>query len=189
MRIYIAKSNKANPEYLIKIRDFLSKFKTVEILEYQGGSYNNNDLITSDILIVIPDLSESINDKRILLGKGLYQQIDDFFLHQSIDGIFIVTGVDKSGEIECSYIDEVDDKGNYDETFMEVLNGCNYIKYGTVKIWDSKQSLQESVGELILVDDNDSKSYTQQEADLLWSKYVTRNTSTSNRYKYLLIKN
>jgi hypothetical protein len=189
MRVYIAKSNKANPEYLLKVRDFLSKFKSVQILEYQGGSYDNTDLISSDILIVIPDLSEGIKDKRVVLGKGLYMQIDDFFTHQSIDGIFIVTGINKSGMIECSYIDEVNENGNYDETFMEVLDDCNYIKYGTVKIWDSKQTIQETVAELVLVDDNDSKYYTQQEADVLWSQYVTRKTSTSNKYKYLLIKN
>ena len=193
MRIYIAKSNKANPDYLLKVRDFLSKFKSVQILEYKGGSYDNTDLISADLLIVIPDLSEGIDDKRVVLGKGLYMQIDDFLLHQSIDGIFIVTGVNNKGDIECSYIDEVNAYGAYDDTFMEVLDDCNYIKYGTVKIWDSKQLLNEAIGELVLVDDNDSKYYTEKEADELWNKYVRNSTgasfNTNSRYKYLLIKN
>lgn len=193
MRIYIAKSNKANPEYLLKVRDFLSKFKSVQILEYKGGSYDNTDLISADLLIVIPDLSEGINDKRVVLGKGLYMQIDDFFTHQSIDGIFIVTGVNNKGDIQCSYIDEVNEDGAYDDTFMEVLDDCNYIKHGTVKIWDSKQLLNEVVGELILVDEKDSKYYTEKEADELWNKYVRTSTgssfNTNSRYKYLLIQN
>lgn len=198
MRIYIAKSNKANPDYLIKVRDFLSKFKSVQILEYKGGSYDNTDLISADLLIVIPDLSEGIEDNRVVLGKGLYMQIDDFFSNQSIDGIFIVTGVDSSGNLKYSYIDEVNEDGDYDDDFMEVLDNCNYIKYGTVKIWKSWQepkydSLNSALGELILVDENDSKHYTEKEADELWNKYVRTSTGTSfntnSRYKYLLIKN
>ena len=190
MRIYIAKSNKANPDYLLKVRDFLSKFKSVQILEYQGGGYDNTDLISADLLIVIPDLSEGIKDKRVVLGKGLYMQIDDFFTHQSIDGIFIVTGVNNKGDIECSYIDEVNAYGAYDDTFMEVLDDCNYIKYGSVKVWDSKQKLKEAIGELILVDEKDSHYYTEQEAESLWSQCVARtSTNTNNRYKYLLIQN
>ena len=187
MRVYIAKSNKANPEYLLKIRDFLSKFKSVQILEYQGGGYDNTDLISSDILIVIPDLSEGIKDKRVVLGKGLYMQIDDFINHQSIDGLFIVTGIDKSGKIDYAYINEVTEDDDFNDDYMEVLDGCNYIKYGVVNIAPTKYSLQETITEVVLIDD--TSHYTEKESEDLWSKYITRLSSTSNRYKYLLIQN
>lgn len=193
MRIYIAKSNKANPDYLIRIRSFLSKFKTVRVFEFQGGKYNNIDLINSDILIVIPDLSERIDD-RIVLGKGLYTQIDDYINHQSIDGVFIVTGLDNDGNLKFAYIKEVLDcddevEALYNDTFMQVLDENNYIRYGSVNISEAKYTLQRSIAELVLVDEEDSKHYSESEADSLWSEHVNPLSDEKSKYMYVLIKN
>jgi hypothetical protein len=195
MKVYIAKSNNANPDYLIKVRHFLSKFKTIEVFEYLGKKYNNQDLIDSDLLIVIPDLSEGIQDGLVNLGKGLYTQIEDFISNQSIDWCFIITGVNDKGDLVYSPIKEVDEYGDYDKDFMSVYNENDFVDYGLVKVDEENGSVRlfSLLAELILIDDRviEHPNYSQKDADKLWTEYVTNANSegSSGKYRYLLIGN
>ena len=191
MRIYLAKSNKANPDYLIKIRHFLNEFKNVKTLEYRGGSnYDSSDLISSDLLIVIPDLSNGVEDNKIVLGKGLYTQIEDFIDYQCADYVLIVSGINKDGEIMVRNISEEDDNGDYDGDFLKILDTGDYINFGTVRVDKFKDDslLTKIVAELILLEDDNSKYHSDEESEALWSKHVNRDSILTSTYKYLLIK-
>jgi hypothetical protein len=78
-KIYFAKSNKANPDHIILVREILARFD-VEVVEYKGGSYSHKPLLECDMLVVLPDLTEckDLNEEEVGLGKGLYDQIKAF---------------------------------------------------------------------------------------------------------------
>lgn len=72
MKVYLAKSNRANPTTVAEVRQALGQYEC-EIVEYTGGQYTNGPLLFSDILLlVLEDLKTGI------IGKGLAQQIADF---------------------------------------------------------------------------------------------------------------
>jgi hypothetical protein len=71
MKVYLAKSNRANPSDLITVRGELKKLEGIEIVEYSGGTYSHDSLSVCDYLVIVPQSNES----PIILGKGLYEQI------------------------------------------------------------------------------------------------------------------
>ena len=77
-KVYLAKSNRSNPDVVIRVRQILSKYN-VEVIEFKGGAYSNKQLLTCDYLIIIPDLSEYEEDEHMVtFGRGLYDQLHDF---------------------------------------------------------------------------------------------------------------
>lgn len=77
-KIYFAKSNKANPDHIILVREILSRFD-VEVVEYKGGAYSHKPLLECDMLVVLPDLTENEDyESEVALGKGLYDQMNAF---------------------------------------------------------------------------------------------------------------
>jgi GTP:adenosylcobinamide-phosphate guanylyltransferase len=71
-KIYLAKSNNANPNILYKVRSILSKFN-VEVVEYSGGSYSHDLLLSCDELIVIPDISKTYNEMFSQLETSIHR--------------------------------------------------------------------------------------------------------------------
>lgn len=80
-KIYLAKSNRANPDDVSRVRSLLSKYPNdIEVVEFKGGAYSHKDLKACDILMVIPDLSvfDSEDAECVGIGKGLHEQIMTF---------------------------------------------------------------------------------------------------------------
>jgi hypothetical protein len=48
------------------------------IIEYSGGQYSNNALLSCDYLVVVPESTPNLTDlsSEISIGKGLYEQIE-----------------------------------------------------------------------------------------------------------------
>lgn len=85
-KIYFAKSNRANPDYVMEVRRKL-KETGAEIVEHKGGAYSHHALLGCDLLIVLPDLTTYEKDRydetrTVLLGKGLANQIAAFYSHK-----------------------------------------------------------------------------------------------------------
>ncbi len=77
-KIYFAKSNKANPDHVMLVREILGRFD-VEVVEYKGGPYSHKPLLGCDMLVVLPDLTENEDyESEVGLGKGLFDQIQAF---------------------------------------------------------------------------------------------------------------
>ena len=77
-RVYFAKSNKASPQLVERVRSYL-KTLPIEIVEYKGATkYNHDDLLSCDTLLVLPESSNQSSGRPMKIGKGLYNQIEAF---------------------------------------------------------------------------------------------------------------
>ena len=156
-RIYLAKSNKANPDLVSKVRQNLSQFE-VEIVEFTGGTYTHKPLLGCDLLIVVPDLTNN----GIIVGKGLYEQIDAFGNAKDVEDILIVTKL-VNNEI---FIDMIED--------MYVDDSRDYINYGILNVLDGEESLTDRLEDVYFYNKKSIKESSVK--------------STENEYQYLLIK-
>ena len=86
-QVYLAKSNRANPENTMRARDILKNLQC-EIKEFAGGQYSNKDVIESDILIVIPE--NILSGSEAIIGRGLYSQIEDFAATNHINNAYVL---------------------------------------------------------------------------------------------------
>lgn len=156
--LYLAKSNRADPEVVQRVREVLQRaFPSETILSYNpaSGPYSNEDLLKCDILVVVPENASSqgcnespfsfyqhYNRDRegygINLGKGLYNQITEF--SKTTRQIYIVgTCLKLPHHVEkiaplFTYVSSGEVKG------MKVVN-----KKGLYKVWLSKYRQQEYV--------------------------------------------
>ena len=156
-KVYLAKSNKANPDLVSKVRQNLSQFE-VEIVEFTGGTYTHKPLLGCDLLIVVPDLTNN----GIIVGKGLYEQIDAFGNAKDVEDILIVTKL-VNNEI---FIDMIED--------MYVDDSRDYINYGILNVLDGEESLTDRLEDVYFYNKKSIKESSVK--------------STENEYQYLLIK-
>jgi hypothetical protein len=117
-KVYLAKSNRANPNDLSRVRTALANFdKEVEVVEYTGGKYTHDSLKACDYLVILPDLSDydDCEDDYIIIGKGLFEQINAFETLKNGDKILVVLGTESSGTILISeyYYSDIDDDTDY----------------------------------------------------------------------------
>ena len=108
MKVYLAKSNKANVNDLLMVRSLLKDNSEIELLEYAGGEYTSRDSSGADLLISIPE----DNSNPIILGKGLYNQLKD-----NDNSYIVVTGSNNNIKVV-----------KFDQSKLEILNE-DYIKY------------------------------------------------------------
>jgi hypothetical protein len=159
-KVYLAKSNKANPNLVSRVRQDLSNFN-IDVIEYTGGTYTHKPLLECNLLIVVPDLSDKTNNS-IIIGKGLYEQINLFVDEDRIDDILVINKFDGinifANMVEDLYVDDTKD----------------YINYGVLTVFD---------GDEILVDVLD-EAYFYAQIDIKDSVIET----SENKYQYLLIK-
>lgn len=122
-KLYFAKSNRANPDHVMRVREVLSDFD-LEIVEFKGGSYSHEPMLGCDYLLVLPDLSE-VYEQGVTysLGKGLYNQIWSFSscCERSLD-VMVIHDINEF-HISVSEVDELEED---DES--------NYIHYGYVHL-------------------------------------------------------
>lgn len=82
MKIYISKSNQANPDDLIMARAKFQKEGTV--LEYTGGVYNPERVKEADKIVIIPpsiSTFEKGNVDSITIGKGNFTEMKTYEKH------------------------------------------------------------------------------------------------------------
>jgi hypothetical protein len=119
MKVYLAKSNRANPEVVARVRQTLSNYN-LEIVEFKGGTYSHNSLIGCDQLVVVPEELD-VDSACITVGKGLYEQIQVFStknLHNSDNIIFISDNSCNTAMIESYDIVDSHDYINYGEVYL-----------------------------------------------------------------------
>ena len=162
-KVYFAKSNKANPDHIILVREILASFD-VEVVEYKGGAYSHRPLLECDMLVVLPDLTENEDyESEVYLGKGLHDQIQAFKSTSSNKCDLFVINYVHEGSKEIGY-------GDIDE--IDCADPDDYVNYSVV-----------------LFNTNDDAQIGQLGATL--EDRLGFNTSTpsrinKSRYKYLL---
>jgi hypothetical protein len=88
-KVYLAKSNRANPDVVSRVRQALSKFP-IQIVEYTGGQFSHAPMMECEQLVVVPDLE----DEEIVIGKGLYEQIGKFGWNNGYEYVFVISEED-----------------------------------------------------------------------------------------------
>lgn len=165
-KIYLAKSNRANPDHVMLVRDILSKFD-VEIVEFSGGPYSHKPLLQCDMLVVLPELSDDNrgiveNEEWVNLGKGLFEQIRAFEnrdCHHNGDLMIVNHYQESTKEVGI---------GDFDG--LDILDQDDYVNYAMALF-----NYDNDLGRLSDILEN--------RLDLNPSTGV----SSKSRYKYLLI--
>ena len=70
-KVYLAKSNKANPNVVSMVRQLLSNYD-VSVVEYTGGSYTDKPMLDCDFLVVIPEFPSSVVDLEYEIKQNFY---------------------------------------------------------------------------------------------------------------------
>ena len=119
MKVYLAKSNRSDPEHYIYTRAALLK-QGMEVLEYKGGQYSDHDMLSCDLMIVVPEAPTN----PVVLGKGLYLQADSFLKRNR--PTYIVTYVSGIyGEVRVVPMKKES---------LSIRDNNDWTKYGTYKL-------------------------------------------------------
>lgn len=111
-KVYLAKSNKANPDLVAKTRQILSKFN-IEILEFKGGNYSHDIMLECDMLVVVPYID---SDGSVIIGKGLFDQMEAF--EEVGEYVCVISNPDNF------FIKEVKD--------IDVINRTDYVNHAII---------------------------------------------------------
>jgi hypothetical protein len=156
-KVYLAKSNRANPDVVSSVRQTLSKYD-VEVVEFKGGTYSHKQLLECDIMVIVPATDTIWGEEGIILGKGLYEQLEAFERHSDIGNVMVVCNEQLTiGEIDSYW----------------VQNGDDYIEYGLMDFYDN--------------DDNDLK-LSEHCDNMFNKKTITASSSKSSYYHLLVKK-
>jgi hypothetical protein len=164
-KIYLGKSNRANPDVVSRVRSILKKYD-LEILEYKGGRYTDDDLLESDFMIVIPDMDNIVIGDYFInttIGKGLYGQIDEFLVasRNTINISVVIKYNDKPGEVII---------GKFSS--MGSPNFGNYIKYSSIESTGTLE-LHEYLDNIIKVERSKNVKETHQVGDTVKPLHTT----------------
>jgi hypothetical protein len=127
-KVYLAKSNRANPDLVSSVRQTLSKYD-VEVVEFKGGTYSHKQLLECDVMVIVPATDTLWCEEGIILGKGLYEQLEAFEQHSDIGNVMIVCDEELTvGEIDSYWVE----------------NERDYIDYGLVEFYENNNDLKLS---------------------------------------------
>lgn len=74
-KIYLSKSNRANPDYVMLVRTHLEELG-YEVLEHQGGDYDHNLMFEARYMVMVgQECPSKMNDGVVMVGKGQYNQM------------------------------------------------------------------------------------------------------------------
>lgn len=118
-KVYLAKSNRANPEVVTRVRQILNQFN-LQTVEFKGGQYSHKDLLECEYMVVVPDLSK---EDEYIIGKGLFEQIGAFKYRKGYESICVISDED----INVKDINEVE-AFDSDDSYVEY--GAIYFDYG-----------------------------------------------------------
>lgn len=86
IKVYLAKSNLCDPDDITMVRNLL-KDDNIELLEYRGGEYTDDDLLKADYMVVLP-YHNSWHIKggnwKCFVGAGVYKQMVTFGKYEKI---------------------------------------------------------------------------------------------------------
>jgi len=129
-KVYLAKSNKANPDDVMGVRKLLSTYN-IEVVEYKGGTYSHKPLNECDLLLILPDLSEIFIDEHettSTLGKGLFEQVQAYEGANVTNAktLVIYDSDFNAAPIDCMEPAESEDWINYAYAMLDVDEGGDF---------------------------------------------------------------
>lgn len=80
-QVYLSKSNRANPDYVMMVRVYLEE-RGYEVIEHKGGTYEPNLLLKCNYMIMVGEHCPSAgSDGNVMVGKGQYGQLRERQTH------------------------------------------------------------------------------------------------------------
>ncbi len=135
-KFYLAKSNKANPDDVMRVRQLLSKYD-INVVEYTGGAYSHKPLKECNYLVIVPDMNNVKTESfgsYVKLGKGLHDQIIYFTSQNNIcsgrNNILVVKDT-SDGDLTFSFFEDLD----------LYLHENDYIDYSSAILKDEEFQL------------------------------------------------
>ena len=120
IKIYLAKSNQANPDYIIQFKHYMKDYD-VEIKEFRGGKYDNKEQFKDvEFLFVIGPSRTEIG----FVGKGLYSQIK-YALNHELPSFFVFDNL---------RFHQIKKLSKYDKSDW-------YTKYGRFQVYSASSSM------------------------------------------------
>lgn len=135
IKMYLSKSKMGSMNTLMQVRDVLSQYSNLEVLEFSGGVYTTELLDQADILLIIPpELSKPFAD-NFNIGKGQYTELKRFELPiKSKHNIFHLISLcsDQLNVVHQFDIDllEIDWKTNYATIDYNLNDLKNFEEFG-----------------------------------------------------------
>ena len=87
-KVYLSKSNQANPDYVSMVRVYL-KDKGYEIIEHTGGPYDPRLLLQCKFMVMVGiDRPSSHGEGLVMVGKGQYNQLRERVAHGLDNNIY-----------------------------------------------------------------------------------------------------
>ena len=167
-KVYLAKSNRANPDHVMAVRETLNRFD-VEIVEFKGGAYTHKPLLACDMLIVVPEFDEDNDEENqewVNIGKGLHEQIEAFRRNVSSNKCdMLIVNYYHRGTNSIGL-------GSFND--LDVADEDDYVNYSCI-VFDYND--EDNLGDLNQVLEN----------RLGHPKSSTQISRSSSRYKLLLI--
>jgi hypothetical protein len=155
-KIYLAKSNKANPDHLISVRGLLSNYG-IEVVEYKGGSFSHKPMLECDKLYILPDLSDYNEDEDGLsIGKGLHQQIEEWKTYKDAEEVYMIVNTGDDYYLRRVIdldMDDYDDYINYSIAVLDYNYTKSMVDYLNKFFFSIPKGIQTLVGE------NSNKKY------------------------------
>jgi len=138
-KIYLSKSNRANPDHVMMVRKHLLD-KGYEIIEHKEGNYNPNLLLECSKMVMVghnyPDFTKKPTSRSTLLvGKGQYGQL----LHRRVRGLiqnsyFSGEWIDNRPVFRYVVIKGVNDEDNWTDKYGWVgLSMDSEARYTNIK--------------------------------------------------------
>lgn len=75
MKVYLAKSNKANPDVVAYTRKKIQALGH-EVVEYTGGKYNPDQIFECNLVVAVTHPEEQPNNASKYIGRGVLGQLD-----------------------------------------------------------------------------------------------------------------
>lgn len=122
LKVFLSKSKAGDFDTQVLTKNILLE-AGMEICEYVGGDYSPDLMLSCDILLMVPSKMRYDSSYCCTLGKGQFNEIDNWILSKDVNNIFIVT----SRYLNILTISPFDEKELFDEKDWKV----NYAKVFT----------------------------------------------------------
>ncbi len=146
LKIYISKSKEGRFNDIMKLKGILENFN-VEVLEFIGGKYSADKLLSADILLTLPPIRRNL----FYVDKGQYTELNEY-TDKDFAHCFVVypdeTTVD--GELKLSQVTALN---RVDEHICNWKNNYGELHYDTEKL-ELEDILIETYSQLV---DSNSK--------------------------------
>lgn len=163
INVYISKSNEASMDDLLQVRTTIKKYPEFNILEHNGGVYDTKLVKKASMIVVIPNLKATV---PLVVGKGVYSEAFTF----EADYRVVYVGDDFVRALLGGTVDD----------------STNWKKYGTLKISDGANTLEQTLQAILKSNNITIKPSNDQDCHEKAAMQLAKNSTYGTNYNHLI---